>query len=276
MYLCLRCDEHLCKCCKANHTAMKHFHGHSILEIASVPEMFRWYNQCLHHEKHIEYFCENHKRPCCKKCNVTMHRHCMNIKTIEEASEGFRQSCEFDMYKEHLESVAYACETLERFINKNKHSIKSDKKRILELIDQHRVNGESQSHQENGITSFAYRLKSQLKTTVRESLDTLANQNEVILSNKTSTFRIKKAFNLMSITESVHEIELFLLVHMTKDSLTKIESNLSNIIRESKTIRLKFASDITTSCPYIQTIALHMTPPERLKFLLSPKINRPV
>lgn len=271
MYVCLRCDEIMCKSCKINHSVMKNFRGHSILEIASLPEKFRLIQQCPIHEKYNdEYFCEHHHKLCCRKCIVTKHRTCEDVKTIEDVSEGFSKSGEFDLYKQNLQTASDACKTLQIFVDTNAKQIVDDRERILQMIEnRHDKSGENQNHLKQKIPYVEDQLEKQLQITLEAGFETLHKQSISISKIETLILRIERVFNWLSKNECVLETELFLVVQISKDCLNDIESDLRKIICESKTMKLQLANDKTHFPTYTQIILLQSAPPSYLKYLLS-------
>lgn len=249
---------------------MKTFRDHSIVETTFLPEKFRLTHKCHIHEKYKdEYICGHHNTLCCRKCLITKHRNCEDIKTIEDASEGFTKSGKLDLYKKNLQMLADACKILKQLVDGNENQITEDQERIACKIMNRRKN---KNHWGNKNTSVEDLLEIQLLKNVDACIETLHTQRDVISRKQITIVRIEEVFNWLSEIESALNTELFLFVQMSQEHLNGIKSDLKKIIRKSKTMKLQLTDDRThQSASFTHIILLHNAPPSYINDLFSPK-----
>ncbi|KAK3084252.1 hypothetical protein FSP39_010707 [Pinctada imbricata] len=90
-HFCKNCTEAICDACKNFHQNVPSLKNHNILTLEYykknpiIPEMDEI---CPYHpSKVIEVYCSDHSKMCCSVCFATKHRHCKDVKAIEECAE---------------------------------------------------------------------------------------------------------------------------------------------------------------------------------------------
>ncbi|KAK3084933.1 hypothetical protein FSP39_021610 [Pinctada imbricata] len=90
-HYCKNCAEAICEACKNLHQIVPSLKNHNILTLEyykknpTIPEIDEL---CpLHPSKVIEVYCLDHSKMCCSVCFATKHRHCTDVKSIEECAE---------------------------------------------------------------------------------------------------------------------------------------------------------------------------------------------
>ncbi|KAK3084108.1 hypothetical protein FSP39_008261 [Pinctada imbricata] len=90
-HYCKNCAGAICEACKNLHQVFPALSNHAVLTLESykknptIPEIDEI---CpLHPSKVIEVYCLDHSKMCCSVCFATKHRHCKDVKSIEECAE---------------------------------------------------------------------------------------------------------------------------------------------------------------------------------------------
>ncbi|KAK3083775.1 hypothetical protein FSP39_002980 [Pinctada imbricata] len=132
-HYCKNCGETICDACKQLHKNFQIMSNHVIVTLEhfrnnpSIPEKDEI---CPYHPgKVIEVYCLDHSKMCCSVCFATNHRHCKDVKSIEECAE--------DLSEDVLKLISTKLESLLESVEgeiKEKENIGEKRKKCKEEV----------------------------------------------------------------------------------------------------------------------------------------------
>ncbi|KAL3891450.1 hypothetical protein ACJMK2_003712 [Sinanodonta woodiana] len=151
---CVVCKEAMCGDCLKVHRKQKMSKDHTILSVVefdgnpeNVMKLAEGFTCSEHHEKHIKYYCKDHKLPCCATCFFHGHKICSKVIDLREELPALlceNNSVEIiaDMkkieshLKKFMEINESSVDNLETHVNGLTAEIKKIRKDINYLLDE--------------------------------------------------------------------------------------------------------------------------------------------
>ena len=145
---CIICLQYLCNTCHKSHSRIQTTKQHKLLIGKDMPEKELGAHvkpKCKQHlDKILEYFCKDHKTPCCSTCQRLNHRNCKRLIKFADLDRqrNFRNEC-----KQKLSSMQYLLGELQRLehihdvqisgIEAQKDNLIKAVKKTRKKVDQH-------------------------------------------------------------------------------------------------------------------------------------------
>ncbi|XP_071172323.1 E3 ubiquitin-protein ligase TRIM45-like [Mytilus edulis] len=121
---CINCEEGFCADCEQVHRSMKVTRDHKLIstddyrKIENVPVNLK----CDAHGKKFDLYCKNHDVAICVVCVPSLHKHCSDVISLDEAAENAKRSTALDDLED---SIKVVLENLKAFINNRNQAIKN-------------------------------------------------------------------------------------------------------------------------------------------------------
>lgn len=118
-YICKDCKEYLCKqCFNYLHKRKRESNIHSVTIITPGSDLIplEMDEPCpIHADKVLDIFCFDHEKICCNVCFATKHRHCDNVRSLDEIAKD--KDKVIDM-SDFLETISDATQCIVEALNK--------------------------------------------------------------------------------------------------------------------------------------------------------------
>ncbi|CAG2190264.1 unnamed protein product [Mytilus edulis] len=139
---CTNCEEGFCSDCEQVHRSMKVTRDHTLIstddyrKIENIPVNLK----CDTHGKKFDLYCKNHDVAICVACFPSLHKHCSDVISLDEASKNAKRSTALDDLED---SIKVALENLKGFINNRNHAMKNlkiEEQSVRKSISEMRAN----------------------------------------------------------------------------------------------------------------------------------------
>ncbi|CAC5406900.1 unnamed protein product [Mytilus coruscus] len=112
----LVCKEGLCLSCKKHHLSIKALKSHDVQpfeERQSIPEILEQVQQtCFEHDRTIEFYCSDHREPCCIRCSTQNHKGCQNVCPIEDVIANDKSSIAINHIEKGIDGIILKMEKI--------------------------------------------------------------------------------------------------------------------------------------------------------------------
>ncbi|CAG2247508.1 unnamed protein product [Mytilus edulis] len=233
---CLQCEELLCAECTASHRSMRKLQHCKIIEAKDIPLVTNMRLQSC--KKHggllLKSFCVDHDVLCCPECVIENHKggFCRNVMSIDQASNGIKTSHIFVELNKQIDHIIKSLNGLRNELSSNIENIELNTKKIKEEIAntkealiRHIESLEKVILEELVQKKEAY--LTQTKRSIKETGDILQLSQEHA-----------DAMDFVRINGS--ELQAFLLIHSSKESLTQIENRVAKLDGNSLQLHISF------------------------------------
>ncbi|XP_071172199.1 E3 ubiquitin-protein ligase TRIM45-like [Mytilus edulis] len=139
---CTNCEEGFCADCEQVHRLMKVTRDHTLIstddyrKIENVPVNLK----CDAHGKKFDLYCKNHDVAICVVCVPSLHKHCSDVISLDEAAENAKRSTALDDLED---SIKVVLENLKDFINNRNNAMKNlkiEEQSVRKSISEMRTN----------------------------------------------------------------------------------------------------------------------------------------
>ncbi|CAG2190267.1 unnamed protein product [Mytilus edulis] len=139
---CTNCEEGFCADCEQVHRSMKVTRDHTLIstddyrKIENVPVNLK----CDAHGKKFDLYCKNHDVAICVVCVPSLHKHCSDVISLDEAAENAKRSTALEDLED---SIKVALENLKGFINNRNQAMKNlkiEEQSVRKSISEMRAN----------------------------------------------------------------------------------------------------------------------------------------
>ncbi|VDI29479.1 Hypothetical predicted protein [Mytilus galloprovincialis] len=233
---CSQCEELLCAECTASHRSMRKLQNCKIIEAKDIPLVTHMRIQSC--KKHggllLKSFCVDHDVLCCPECVTENHKgdFCRNVMSIDNASNGFKTSHIFVELNRQIDHIIKSlnelknelCSNIEN-VELNTQKIKEEVANTKEALIRHIESLEKVILEELVQKKEAY--LTQTKRSIKETGDILQLSQE-------------HADAMDFVRNNGSELQAFLLIHSSKESLTQIENRVAKLDGNSLQLHISF------------------------------------
>lgn len=210
------CEEAFCSVCKEYHSIMKQSRFHNYIDVNALPQIYHIPLKCyLHEQMNFEYFCVDHDTLCCKECLAEFHRSCYLTVSIDCGAEDIKRSVTLKDYTYQLEAISKTLNTIKGRTNVFKSTLINFEGTETSPSDLNISKVESNQSKLGGDISGLFKISK-----LFDELDSLISTCD----------QREKLFNFVK--ENGSDTQIFLLLHSTKDDLTKTQNRLEKLIDE--------------------------------------------
>ncbi|XP_052086500.1 uncharacterized protein LOC127723806 [Mytilus californianus] len=233
---CLQCEEFMCAECTASHRSMRKLQHCKIIEAKDIPLVTNMSLQSCN--KHggllLKLFCVDHDVMCCPECVNENHKggFCRNVMHIDEASTGIKTSHIFVESNKQIDHIIKSLNGLRNELSSNIENIELNTKKIKEEIanTKEALIRHIESLEKVMLEELIQKTQAYLKQTKRRIKET----EEILRLTKEHA----DAFDFVQKNRS--ERQAFLLIHNSKESLTRIEDRVAKLDGNSLQLQISF------------------------------------
>ncbi|XP_060605536.1 uncharacterized protein LOC132758031 [Ruditapes philippinarum] len=240
---CRTCDELQCMDCSKVHETHTFMRSHTLVDanesnIARTKFNMKGIDQCILHQKDLEYFCEDEETLCCSTCAIVNHRKCQSVVDVKAAVESDRKR---SYAKVKLQEVK---EKAEKIIN----SVVCSKRKLEEDVTDIPVKIKKRRDEVNKMfdeleMSIVKQAKS-LQTETFVKLTTKQLQNEKYLADITTCLE-----TIDEVYENGTSIEQFIVEEKMKEEINLLHTNVDEECKGLETMTVNFAFDEAFNLP---------------------------
>ncbi|XP_052085560.1 transcription intermediary factor 1-alpha-like isoform X2 [Mytilus californianus] len=235
---CTVCEEAYCESCRKGHRIYKISKSHKIIPITdinadtSMSGLYACVTCKEHPDKTIEVYCQDHSKPCCTVCATVNHRKCEQVVTIDKAVIGIKESDKATNLMTKLTETSHTLEEVLQNQKTNKENFKNGIETVLEEITKLREN--LCKH----LNELEEKLKKEANSNRKEKIIKLDDETTDLSSLKNTVDNWKKIFEACISQGS--EIQCLVMMDEILNNLPKTGEDISKLLREMKTISIKF------------------------------------
>ncbi|CAC5423042.1 unnamed protein product [Mytilus coruscus] len=223
---CIDCYEGLCLDCKEHHSLLKATRNHNIISINEYQKLSRNVLEitqyCTKHDEIFQTFCKKHDCPCCRKCIIEAHNNCKDLIAIEDCIKDVKSSARFIELEEMLNEMAENIKKIRLNRQENLASLKKERKRIEQDIDQMRIqiNNHLDKLQANVIQDLYAKEANEIKK-IQDVLESLDEKQRKINDCQNDLVNIKKYAS---------DVRLLLFLKQIENGMVKNEEFVQSMI----------------------------------------------
>ncbi|XP_071172327.1 tripartite motif-containing protein 2-like [Mytilus edulis] len=261
---CTNCEEGFCSDCEQVHRSMKVTRDHTLIstddyrKIENIPVNLK----CDTHGKKFDLYCKNHDVAICVVCFPSLHKHCSDVISLDEASKNAKRSTALDDLED---SIKVALENLKGFINNRNQAIKNlkiEEQSVRKSISEMRANVNNHLDElENKMLDDLSQRYENCKSKYGE-VQKYLNNTEIeinLLQEQTSQMKLvgsnlqvflgtrqmnnlihNKVQNVRSITSTLQDYKIGVEIHQGITSLLENVDNFGKVKVEENIINLPF------------------------------------